>query len=163
MKEISVAQIGTHISDALESQKKNILFVSSTLEYENALNWFVEHPEHRVCRATPAALYVEENGILVKKENCPVISTEELEAMNDEKAIWFHHAFSEKSIEYFESFLDIIKHRFFINKFDNGNCVKYSLEKMALFVAFTTPYSETDWAALDEKYYELFDAVYLVK
>lgn len=63
-------------------------FRPTELENEHALLWFEEHPEYRVCRSVPAALYEEENGIPVRKE---------------------------------------------------------------------------DWAALDEKYDKLFDAVYLVK
>lgn len=163
MVRITSLDIETYISNALESKKKNILFVSRTLEYEAVLDWFAKHSDYSVCRTAPAALYEEKNGILTKNEDYVVIDSDSLKKANNEKCIWFHHAFSEKSVLNFDGFLDIIKNRFYINHFPDGNYIKYSLENMALFIAFTTPHNENDWAALNEKYYNLFDDVYSVE
>ena len=163
MIQIALTEIEMCISNALESKKKNILFISPTLEYNAVLDWLAKHPDFHMCRQTPSALYEERNGILSKNENYMVIDTESLEKANAEKSIWFHHAFSEKSILNFDGFLDIIRSRFYVNRFPGGRNVKHSLENMALFIAFTTPHNENDWAALHEKYYNLFDEIYLVE
>lgn len=163
MVKISLLDIETHISNSLESKKKNILFVSRTLEYETVLAWFAKHSDYYACRTSPTALYEEKNGILSKNENCLVIDSGSLEKANNEKCIWFHNAFSEKSVLNFAGFLDIIQNRYYINCFPDGRQVRYSLENMAMFIAVTTPHNENDWAALDEKYYDLFDEVYLVE
>ena len=163
MINISVWDIETQIDNALKSKKKNILFVSRTLEYDAVLDWFQKHPEYYACREVPAALYETKNGILTKNENCLVINSDSLEKANNEKCIWFHHAFSEKSVLNFEGFADIIKNRFYINRFPDGSEVKHDLKNMAMFVAFTTPANANDWAALDEKYYSLFDEIYIVE
>ncbi len=162
METISVNQIGNCISKALENKNKNVLFIDRTLRYESILQWFDEHPEYKWRRTEPQMNNEVKNGILVKKEGSCVIETKVLNLMNDEKSIWFHHAFSQKSVEFFDEFLDIIKNRYFINNFGDGKTAKHSLEKMGLFVAFTTPPSENDWSDLDEKYYELFDVIYLI-
>lgn len=163
MVNISLWDIETQIDNALENKKKNILFVSRTLEYDAVLDWFKKHPEYYECREVPAALYETKNGILTKNENCLVINSDSLEKANNEKCIWFHNAFSEKCVLNFTGFLDIIKNRYYTNCFSDGQQMRYSLENMAMFIAFTTPHNANDWAALDEKYYDLFDEVYLVE
>lgn len=163
IENISSTDIAAKISNALKSNKKNILFISRTLEYEGALEWIKKHPAYHMCRAVPDVLREIKNGILCKAEECAVIDDGKLKKANDEKCIWFHHAFSEKSILNFDGFLDIIKNRFYINRYPDGSQVKHSLERMALFIAFTAPYNEKDWAALSEKYYDLFDEIYLVE
>ena len=163
MDTISTQDIGAKIEGALEAKKKNILFISLTLRYEPALEWFANHPDYRVCRETPATLYEEKNGILVKNEDYTVIDSQSLDNANNDKCIWFHHAFSEKSVLNFEGFADIIKNRYYINRFPDGQEMKHDLKNMAMFIAFTTPHNENDWAALDEKYYSLFDEIYIVE
>lgn len=160
---IALTEIEACISNALASEKKNILFISPTLEYDAVLEWSEKHPEYYLCEEEPAAYYGQKNGILVKNENYAVIPAESLEKANSKQAIWFRHAFSEKSILNFEGFLDIVKHRFYINRYPDGASTKYPLENMALFIAFTTPYKENDWAALREEHYALFDEIYVVK
>ena len=162
MKNITINQIDKCLSDALANKIKNVLFVSPTVEYTPALEWFKAHPEYILCRATPAEIYEEENGILVKRENTAAISDENFTTVNNEKGIWFINIFSEKCITDFEGFTDIIKNRFYINKFTDGTKVKHSLDKMALFVAFTATPNPNDNFALDEKYYDLFDEIYVV-
>ena len=163
MKTITANEIERCLVNALENKKKNILFVSSTLEYKSALEWLNEHSEYRVVRfAEPQAFYEEKNGLLVKNEDYFVIADEKLKTLNNEDSILFCNIFSQSCIQNFEGYLDILKGRFYVNKFPNGDQIKHSVEKMALYIAFTTPYNPTDYAALDEKYYELFDEVYLL-
>ena len=161
MKNININEVGHSISEALENNKKNILFVDLTLRYESVLNWGKLNPNYKICRWTPGELREEKNGILVKT-GCYCIPNKELESLNQENSIWFFHAFSEKSIEGFDGLLDVLKKRVYINKFPDGNIVNFSLEKMPLFIGFTTPHNPSNWSALDEKYYELFDEVYLI-
>ena len=163
MNTISKQDIGTAIECALKEKKRNILFISLTLEYEPALVWFESHPEYRVCRAEPVTLYEKKNGILTQNEDYAVIDDKILNNANNDKCIWFHHAFSEKSVLNFDGFVDIIKNRCYINRFPDGCEVNHDLKNMAMFVAFTTPHNENDWAALNEKYYDLFDEIYVVK
>ena len=164
MKTIAANDIGMYISNALKNKNQNILFVSTNvLEYKCALKWFDEHPEYRAVRFTePQAIYENKNGILVENKECFVIDDSKLKRLNDEKSILLCTAFSESCIDNFQGYLDILKWRFFINNFPSGECKKHSIEKMALFVAFTTPYNPNDYTALDEKYSELFDEVYLL-
>ena len=163
MKNITINEIGLCISESLKAGKKNVLFISHTLLYENVLTWADEHPEYYLCRETPSPLYNQtESGRLIKDENCMIIANATLENANSENSIWFLHALSEKCINNFDGFLDIIKNRFYVNKFSDGTVQKISLEKLPLFVAFTTNPDENDWASLDEKYYALFDEIYLV-
>ena len=161
MKKITTLQIGDAIAAALENKKKNILFVSATVEYEPALEWFAQHPAYRLCRAKPQPYYAEKNGLLVKKEDFYILDNQTLEQANSEKTVWFINFFSEQCVNGFEGFLDIVKHRFYINKRPDGTCQKYPLEKMPLFLAFTSP-TEGDYMRLDKKYYDLFDEVYQV-
>lgn len=151
------------LANALESKKKNILFVSATLDYKGALKWLSEQSKYRVVRFTePQAVYEKKNGILVENKGYFVIDNSKLDRLNDEKSILFCSTFSEACIDNFEGYLDIIKWRFYVNKFPNGESSTHSVEKIALVVAFTTPYNTNDHTALDEKYYELFDEVYLL-
>jgi len=163
VKKITTKEIGECISEAIKTQKKNILFVSRALEYEYALNWFEENPEYRQVRVTfPDTLREVENGILVKREGYYAIPDEILERLNNEKAIMFSNTFSEKCVEDFEGFQNIIKYRFYINKFPDGTAVKHSVEKLPLFVAFTDYPEQNSWSTLSEEYYNLFDEVYLL-
>ncbi len=161
MKNISIDKVGQCISEALETKKKNILFVDITLRYEPVLNWGNQNSNYKIYRWAPGELREEKNGILIKT-GCFCIANDELENLNQENSIWFFHAFSEKCIEGFEGVMDAITNRFYINRFPDGKDVMFSLEKMPLFIGFTTPHNPNDWAALDEKYYDLFDEVYLV-
>ena len=163
MTKIALTEIEKSIAKALESKQKNILFISPTLEYDAELVWHKKHPEYYMCTATPSAIYEERNGVLVENEDFMVIDTECLEKANNKKSLWFLRAFSEKCVLNFESFLDILKNRFYINRFPEGAASKHSLENMPLFIAFTTPHNEADWAALHEKYYDLFDEIYFVE
>jgi hypothetical protein len=164
MKNITTNDIGNCLANALENKKKNILFVSTNiLEYKGALKWLNEQSEYRVVRFTePQAIYENKNGILVENREYFVIDNSKLDKLNDEKSILLCSTFSEACIDNFQGYLDILKWRFYINKFPNGESSKHSVDKMALFVAFTTPYKPNDYAALDEKYYALFDEVYIL-
>lgn len=160
MKKTTVFEIGTCLSEALANGKKNILFVSATLEYECALKWLNENTEYKVVRFTqPSELYELKNGICVKQEGCYVISDALLDSMNEENAIVFMRALGEECTMDFEGVLNIIKDRFYINSFSDGAKVRRSLEQMKMFIAFTTP-AGRDVFSMDEKYYELFDEVY---
>jgi hypothetical protein len=161
MEKITKENIGACIQAALDNNEKNILFVSKTLEYENAIKWFESHPEYYICRSTPAPVYEEKNGLLVKAENYYAIEDSVLNKANDEKAIWFHHAFGDESLVDFDGFLKILKERSYTNTFPGGIIAKHSLEKLALFVAFTSP-TKGDWARLDESHYDLFDKIYVL-
>lgn len=159
MVKTSLVNIASIISNALARNQKNILFINRTLEYEAVLDWFEKHSEYHACRKAPAALYEEKNEGLTKA----VIDSDSLIKANDEKCIWFLHTFSEKSVLNFDGFVEIIKNRLYINRFPDGSQTKYSLERMAMFIAFTTPHNENDWASLNMKYHDLFDEVYLVE
>ena len=159
MEKITKDNIGACIQAALDNKEKNILFVSKTLEYQNALKWFEEHPDFYICRSTPELGYDKKNGLLVQSDNCYWIEDGVLDKANDEKSIWFLREFSDKSVDDFEGVLEILKDRTYTNKFSDGMTVKHSLEQLALFVAFTSP-TKGDWAQLDEKYYDLFDKIY---
>ena len=161
MKKIKINEVGAYITEALKTNKKNILFVDLTLRYEPVLNWGEQNPNYTICRWEPGELRQEKNGILVKT-GCFCIPDDDLKSLNEENSIWFFHAFSEKCIEGFDSVLNAIKNRVYINRFPDGKDVTFSLAKMPLFIGFTTPHNPTDWAALDEKYYELFDEVYFI-
>lgn len=161
MKKISINNIENCISEALKDKKKNILFVSITLEYEQVLEWAEKHPEYCLRRDVPHEGYVNQNGRLVKSEYA-LLTNESLEELNNINTIWFHHAFSQKSILNFKGVINVVKERIYTQKFSDSDYMEYSLEKMPLFIAFTTPDNPDDWAALDEKYYELFDEVYLL-
>ncbi len=161
MKKISVNEIGSCISEALKEKKKNILFVSITLEYHNVLEWAEKHPEYRIRRDVPHEGYEEKNGILVKS-GYDVLENERLERLNNEAAIWFHNAFSEKCVGNFEGVINVVKERIYTQRFSESDEMKFSLEKLPLFIAFTTPENPKDWASLDIKYYNLFDEVYLL-
>ena len=159
MKKISINNIENCISEALKDKKKNILFVSVTLEYESVLEWAENHPEYCLRRDVPHEGDVNKNGILVKS-GYALLTNESLEILNSEDVIWFHNAFSQKNIRNFEGVINVVKERIYTQKFSDTDSMEYSLEKMPLFIAFTTPDAPDDWAALDEKYYELFDEVY---
>ena len=161
MKKTTVNEIGSCISEALKDKKRNILFASATLEYENVLEWAKNHPEYRIFRYVPHEMYENKNGILIKT-GYYILETERLEELNNEDVIWFHNAFSEKCIGNFEGIINVIKERIYTQKFSASDFMKFSLEKMPLFVAFTVPNKPNDCACLDEKYYELFDEVYLI-
>lgn len=159
MEKITKENIGACIQAALHNKEKNILFISKTLEYQNALKWFNEHPEFHICRSVPTPVYDEKNGLLVQSNNCYGIADHLLAKANNEKSIWFYHAFGDECIYDFEGFLEILKERSYTNKFSDGSTVKHSLENLALFVAFTSP-TKGDWARLDEKHYHLFNKIY---
>ena len=162
MKKIQLCQIGESVCDALESKKKNVLFVSDNLDYEYVKTWFEEHPEYSLyCSVYPKRLSTIENGVLVETDYY-CIDDKRLESLNDEMAILFSYPFGEQCIECFEDFLDIVKHRFYINRFSKTTTQKHSLEKMRMFIAFSTP-ANKDAFSLDSKYYDLFDEVYRIE
>lgn len=161
MKKISINQIENCISEALKENKKNILFVSITAEYDKVLDWAENHPEYCVRRDVPREGYENKNGILVKS-GYDILSNEILKILNNENVIWFHNYFSEKCIGNFEGVINVVKERIYTQKFSDSEIMKFSLEKMSLFIAFTTPNNPNDFASLDEKYYKLFDEVYLL-
>lgn len=162
MKKINANEIGACISEALDDRKKNILFISPTLEYNNALKWAEEHPAYGFRFSTPGEFYEDVDGAL-KPTGIYMLANSELEALNNENAIWFFNAFSEKCVGGFEEILNVLKERYYVNKFPEGDR-SFLLDKMALFLAFTTPGRPgfDDWSALDEKYYPLFDEIYYV-
>ena len=161
MKKISINQIENCISEALKEKKKNVLFVSITLEYDMVLEWFENHPEYCMRRDVPSEGYENKNDILVKS-GYDLLATEILEKLNNENVVWFHHAFSEKCISNFEGVINVVKERIYTQRVSDMDFMQFSMEKLPLFIAFTTPNNPNDWAALDEKYYELFDEVYLL-
>lgn len=164
MKKITTNEIGNTIAEALAQKKKNILFVSNLLKYENLVAWFRKNNEYQLFRfAVPQPLAEEKNGLLYENEKYCVIDDETLTKLNSEKSIIFNLGFSEYSINDFDGYLNILKGRFYINKFPDGVMVKHELEKMPLFIAFSTPSDKKgDWASLNEKYYDLFDEVYVL-
>ena len=129
MKNININEVGQYISNALESGKKNILFIDLTLRYDKVKDWGKQNPEYKICRWTPGELREVKNGILVKT-GCFCLANKELEALNSPNSIWFFHAFSEKCVEGFDGILDVIKNRVYINKFPEGQIVNFSLEKI---------------------------------
>lgn len=161
MMKISINEIGNCISEALKEKKKNILFVSVTLEYEKVLEWAKNHAEYCMRRDVPREEYENKDGILVKS-GYYILENERLEKLNNEDVIWFHNAFSEKCIGNFEGVINVVKERIYTQKLSDSCFMEFSLEKISLFIAFTTPNNPKDWASLDEKYYELFDEVYFV-
>ena len=161
MKKISINQIESCISEALKEKKKNILFVSITLEYDKVLEWAENHPEYCMRRDVPHEGYENKNGILVKS-GYDLLEMERLEKLNNENVIWFHNAFSEKCVCNFEGVINVVKERVYTQRVSNSDVTQFSLEKMPLFIAFTAPDTPDNWASLDEKYYELFDEVYLL-
>lgn len=161
MKKITKNSISKCIDNALKNKKKNILFISITLEYEQVLEWAENNAEYCMRRDVPREGYENKNGILVKI-GYDVLDTKRLEALNNENVIWFYNAFSEQCIGNFEGVLNVIKARIYTQHCSSSDIIKFSLEKMPLFIAFTTPHKAGDWASLDEKYYELFDEVYLL-
>ena len=164
MKTITTKEIGDSIKEALTQKKKNILFVSNLLKYENLVAWFRENGEYTLYRfAVPQPLAEEKNGLLYKNEDYCIMDDELLGKLNSEKSVIFSLGFSESSINDFDGYLNILKGRVYVNKFPDGVMVKHGLEKMPLFIAFSTPSGKKgDWASLDEKYYELFDEVYVL-
>ena len=161
MKKISICEIQNCISEALKNKKKNILFVSSTLEYEQVLEWAENNGEYYLRRDVPRECYENKDGRLVKT-GYYALDTERLEALNNENVIWFHNAFSEQCIGNFEGVLNVMKERIYTQHCSGSDVMKFSLEKMPLLIAFTAPPKMGDWASLDEKYYELFDEVYVL-
>ena len=145
----------------MSEKKKNILFISNTLEYEKVLEWAEKHPEYCVRRNVPREGYESKNGILVKL-GYDILPIADLEKLNNEDVIWFHNAFSEKCIGNFEGVINVVKERVYTQKVSETNVSKLSLEKLPLFIAFTTPHNPDTWSSLDEKYYKLFDEVYLI-
>lgn len=161
MKKITVNDVESCITEAIKNNKKNILFVSITLENQGVRKWFKNNTEYRECCAKPAPLYDEVDGRLVKNEGYYVIPDNALVGLNDEKSVLYVWPFGEECTYGFEEFLNIVKYRFYVNKFPEGTTKTHSVDKMALFIAFSTP-SGCDGFSLDEKYYELFDEVYLL-
>ena len=162
MRTINACKIGECISEALNDKKKNLLFVSATLEYENLIKWFGEHPEYCLRRDTPQELCSNTDYNTIEEDKYCVIDDKSFAILNDEKTVLFSLGFSEKGLCGFEEFLNNLKDRYYINRFPGGGTEKHSLERMRLFIAFSTPPNKNDWAALDEKYYDLFDEVYLL-
>ena len=161
MKNITIDKVGECISEALNSKKKNILFVDLTLRYEHVTKWAKQNQIYQIVRKTPGELHEEKNGILVKTGRF-CLANKDLDQLNLSNSIWFIHAFSEKCIEGFNEVLNAIQNRIFINKFSDDEIVKFTLDKLPLFIGFTTPHNPNDLFALDEKYYSLFDEVYFI-
>lgn len=162
MKHITAGNIGECISEALNNGSKNILFIHPTADYKNALEWFKANPSYRKCRSFgPELMYEQTNGFLTKTEDCYCIPDDTLARLNNESSIMLVSPFSAKVIGGFDGFLDILKHRHYINRFPDGSAKAHSVEKMALLIAFTTPDGSNDYA-LDKDYYPLFDRVYFV-
>ena len=162
MKEISVFQMGACVEEALKTKKKNILFVSPTLEYENALEWIRQSNEYHEYRfATPVQLYDNVDGRMVAVENYYIIPDDRLKNLNNENVVLLVEQFSPKVIYDFEGFLNVVKHRYYINRIPNHPDMKHTVEKLPLLVACATP-PNRDFYSLDEKYYDLFDEVYYV-
>ena len=83
MKEITTCEIGKVIAEAIEQKKSNVLFVSKTLDYKNAISWFDANKNYRIFRfATPQPIYEEKNGILVKNTECFVIDDQKIKKLN---------------------------------------------------------------------------------
>ena len=161
MQKISPNEIIPCVENALKEGKRNILFVSCALcHYEQIPDWAAENPQYRLIRHTPQPVWEEKNGLLFKNEARFAIGHNVLTQANSENAIWFLHGFSQESLYDFEGFLNILKGRFYNEGLADGGFRRCDLEKLPLFAAFTAPYEEGDWSALDPKYYDLFDAVY---
>jgi len=161
MKKITVNDVESCITDALRNKKRNILFVSTTLDNQGVSEWFENNPEYSEVWAKPQPLYHEVDGKLVKMEEYCIIPDNILNEINNERSVLYFYPFGDNCVWGFDEFLNIIKGRFYTNKFPEGGTQIYSVEKMALFIAVSTP-SGLDGFSLDEKHYELFDEVYLL-
>ena len=164
MKEITQNEIIHCITQALENGTRNILFISPGLQhYELIPRWAETHPQYRLIRSTPQPLYEEKNGILVKNPKRFCIADEILERANNEHSIWFFLNFSEQGLYDFDGVLKIIKSRTYTNSFDDDTTQTHTLEKMPLVIAYSTPPGVGYFPPLESQYYNLFEAIYLVK
>ena len=163
MKEITKNEIAHCITQALEEGTRNILFLGSgSLRNEWISKWVESHPGYRIVRHTPQPLYEEKNGILVQNPERFGIPDDRLIKANDEHTIWFFNGFSEQGLFDFDGVLEIIKSRTYTQTLDDGVAKTYTLEKMPLVIAYATAQEEFI-LPLDPQYYNLFDAVYLLK
>ena len=168
MKNITENEVGKIIEEALQQNKKNILFVSHTNEDRPIIEWLDKHSKeyNRVyCNPLPLR-YTNDRGFLqkvcVNGKEIIVIATEQLIRMNDKKSILFMNHFGNNTIYGFEKFMDIVKYRYYINCDVDGNPLpKYDVSKLGLLIAMTT--GDDGGFELSKDNYEFFDDVYILE
>ena len=168
MKNITKNEVGKIIEEALQQNKKNILFVSHTNEDRPIIEWLDKHSKeyNRVyCNPLPLR-YTNDRGFLqkicVNGKEIIVIATKQLIKMNDKKSILFMNHFGNNTIYGFEKFMDIVKYRYYINCDVDGNPLpKYDVSKLGLLIAMTT--GDDGGFELSKDNYEFFDDVYILE
>ena len=158
MKNIKSTEVEFYITEALKNNLKNILFVSITCNTNGVLKWFDKNKEYKRYGYSPKFLYEEKNGKLVKYENY-IMMKEWMDDLNNKNSILFIYPFGDKCIYDFEGFTNILKSRKYINFYPDGLKQEVSCENLGLFIGITTG---TGSFGMDEKYFELFDEVYLL-
>ncbi|MCR5349172.1 MAG: hypothetical protein K6E59_06180 [Bacilli bacterium] len=163
MKTITQSQMQEAIDEAIAKGKKNILFVSPTIEVWPIIHWFEKHPEYTRRGDTPKFLYdYDEAGNIVKYEDNNCMYPSVLEELNAGNVVLFVYPFGDECIVGFKEYLDVLTKRTFTNHFLNEEPKTYPLDKLVLFIAASSP-SGLDGFSLDESYYGLFDEVYFVE
>ena len=160
MKNIRLTEVKKVVTEAVNNNLKNILFVSRTCDYFEILEWFDQNPMYKDVRIHPAQMWEEDQyGILRKCEDTCVIVDASLNALNDENAICLLTYFGDDSYHRTDKIFDIIKDRKYTNILTRGDTKEFNLEKLKMVIAITTP---KGGFSLDPKYYEYFDEVYVM-
>lgn len=160
MKNISLNEVKTVVTDAVNNNLKNILFVSKTANHSEISEWFVENPMYEEVRILPSEIWdKDQDGILRKCEHTCAIFEGVLDLLNNENSILLLSYFGDESYYRIDKIFDIIKKREYTNIFPNGHEQKHNLEKLKLVIAVTSP---TGVFSLNPNYYEFFDQVYLL-
>lgn len=159
MKKIKNHEVEFYITEALKIHLKNILFVSITCDTDGVLSWFDNNKEYKRYGYSPHFLYEEKNGILVKYKNY-IMCKEWMDNLNNKNSILFLYPFGDECMYDFEGFTNILKTRTYINYYPDGLKEEVKCENLGLFIGIT---SSVGSFAMDEKYYELFDEVYVLE
>lgn len=159
MKKIRIEQVSDALDNAIKENKKSILFVNHFLENRPIDDWFEKHPEFQEFVATPTPLYnINKDGTMLKVEGTVVLSNDFLKKLNNEQTIWYIFAFGNKSVYGFDSIINAIKNKRFVNKLGSVETKEFPLEKMRMFIGLTT--EPGDRYSVSEEYYSIFDEVY---
>lgn len=160
MKNIKVNEVKQVVTDAVNNNLKNILFVSRTCDYFEILKWFDEHPMYQDVRINPSPMWEEDQyGILRKFEDTCVIVDASLNLLNNENSICLLPYFGDESYHRTDKMFDIIKDRKYINILTRGEIKEFDLSKLKMLIAVTAP---KGMFSLDKKYYDYFDEVYVM-
>jgi hypothetical protein len=160
MKSIRFNEVKTVVTNAVNNNMKNILFVSKSSDYSEISEWFVENPMYEEVRILPSEMLTkDQDGILRKCEHTCGIYEDVLYLLNKETSILLLSYFCDENYYRIDKIFDIIKKREYTNIFPNGYTQKHNLEKLKLVIAITAP---TGVCSLNPNYYEFFDEVYLL-